>query len=202
MTVVLAGTAALGLGATACGDDGPDPATSSTPEAQAERGASAGSVEQPQRVTGGSTILRLDTTALSVLDAVGVDVQPVGETTLEDGRLRFPITGGSVDIDSPSGAIQHAGGVGFSGGGRQLVARDLVIRPGDGIVTAEIGGERVPFFPVSLDPLTVPTGDRLALSGRATAISSEMVAELEQQLGVTLPDLSLRLGRLDVSAET
>lgn len=193
---------AMAFGLAACGDDEPDAAPATGGNASEQESSAGGSVEQPQPVTGGTTTLRVDRTALGVLDAVGVEVEPLDEATLEDGRFEFPITGGSVDIDTPSGAIEHDGGLRFSAAGRTLDARELVIRPGEDVLTAVVAGERVPLLAVDLNAITVPTSDAIVLPGRAATLSLDVLSSLEQELGVDLPKAALRLGRVDVSAET
>jgi hypothetical protein len=194
----LAGSGVLALGLGACGggddDEGASAGADPTPAASAP--------EPSQPVTGGSTTLRLDRSAAAVFDAVGVDIAPLGEATLEDGRFRFPISGGRVDVDTLSGRIEHAGGLRFRAAGQTLDARDLVIRPGDKVLTAEIAGERLPLLGVDLGAFTAPTSDRLVLPGRAAALSTDVLPALEDELGVDLPGTDVRIGRLDVSAET
>jgi len=61
------------------------------------------------------------------LDALDIDVEPLGDAEL-DGTTGFflPITGGSADLEVPSGSLEHDGsGVRFDFGGVDLDIEDL-----------------------------------------------------------------------------
>jgi hypothetical protein len=197
LAIILA-AGGVGLGAVACGGDDDADGQAATPEkTPAER-----SVEQPQPITGGITTLKLDPTTARVLDTLGVDVQPVGAAELSDGQFRFPITEGSVDVDTLSGTIAHDGGLRFSAGGQSVEATELVIRPGRGVLEAEIAGRRAPLLGVDLRALQAPTSDTIVLPGSAAVLSPRTIPALEDGLGVALPDVDLRLGRLQVSGKS
>jgi len=202
---VLLASCALALGSAACGDDDNDPATSADAATTEQQGAAApaeDSVEAGQPVTGGKTILDIDETALAILDVAGVRVDAIGDAAASDGRFTFPITRGSVNIDPLSGTIEHAGGLRFSAGGRNLEATDFVIRLGDDVLTAEVAGRRVPLLAVDLQQFSAPTSSSMVLPGTAAALSKDAVSALEDRLGVELPDASVSLGRIEVSAES
>ena len=192
----------LALGLVACGDDDAPETPPNTGGTAGEEAPATGSTEQPQPVTGGSTTLRIDRTALRVLETVGVEVTALDEATGSDGEFTFPITGGSIDVDTPSGTIEHDGGLRFSAAGRTLDARDLVIRPGEDVMTAVVAGERVPLLAVDVGAIPVPTDDAIVLPGRAAAFTDDAIPTLEDALGVELPDAALQLGQIDISAET
>ena len=197
LAIALAATG-VGLGAAACGGDDDANGQAATPT----KTPAPQSVEQPQPITGGVTTLRLDATTAGVLDTLGVDLQPVGAAELSDGQFRFPITEGSVDVDTLSGAIAHDGGLRFSAGGRSVEATDLVIRPGRGVLEANVAGRRAPLLGVDLRALQAPTSDTIVLPGSAAVLSPRTVPALEDGLGIQLPDVDLRLGRLQVSGKS
>ena len=97
----------LALGMSACGGDDDD-GQATTPAEQAE------SIEAPTEIVGGSTVLKLDRDLLRALDAAQVEVEPVGAAEDVPGGIALPITTGELDIDTPSGVIEHAGGLEFS----------------------------------------------------------------------------------------
>jgi hypothetical protein len=188
----------VGLGAVACGgDDDADGQAAAPAETPAER-----AVEQPQPITGGVTTLRLDSTTAGVLDTLGVDIEPVGAAELSDDQFRFPITEGSVDVDTLSGTIAHDGGLRFSAAGRSIEATDLVIRPGRGVLEAEVAGRRAPLLGVDLRALQAPTSDTIVLPGSAAMLSPRTIPALEDGLGIELPEVDLRLGRLQISGKS
>lgn len=74
-------------------------------------------------LAGGSTSLSF---ALD-LDALDVEAEPLGDAEL-DGTTGFflPITGGSADLEVPSGTLEHEGsGIRFDFGGAELDIEDL-----------------------------------------------------------------------------
>jgi hypothetical protein len=196
LAVVLA-AGGVGLGAVACGgDDDADGQSAGTETTPAER-----SVE-PQPITGGVTTLRLDSTTAAVLDTLGVEIEPVGAAELADGQFRFPITEGSIDVDTLSGTIAHDGGLRFSAGGQSVQATELVIRPGRGVLEAEVAGRRAPLLGVDLRALQAPTSDTIVLPGSAAMLSPRTIPALEDGLGIELPEVDLRLGRLQISGKS
>ena len=189
---------ALALVIAACGgDDGDSDATTS-----AEQTESTGqAVEAPTEIVGGRTVLKLDRDVERVLNAAGVEVAPVGAAEDVPGGIALPITTGELDIDTPSGIIEHSGGLEFSAFGTSLRAEDLRIRPEDSVVTANVAGERIPLLTTDLGrPRVLPTSDTIVLPSEAT-IGDEAVRALNDALGVEVFEGGLRLGRLTASAE-
>jgi hypothetical protein len=205
--LALVACAALALGATACGgeeDQGSaDRAEGGAPtqaETPAPDGATSGA-EAPTEVVGGRTVLKLNDTLRRALDVAGVTVEPVGAAEAVPGGIAFPIRSGRVDLDTPSGRIEHAGGIRFSAGGREVTARNLVLLPGKDEVTAEIAGRRVPLMSTKLAPPKVPpTGDVVVLPA-TVSLGGPASRVLSDRLGVDVFDAGLKLGRLTASAK-
>lgn len=192
---------ALVLALSACGDDdGDDGAATPTAAPDAEQTASGGDAGS-QELTGGTTTLVVDADALGALDAAGIGLSPLGEASEQDGRFTFPITGGTLDAEAPSGRIEHAGGLRISVAGQELDARELVLEPAGDVLTAEIGGERVPLLSVDVAAAEAPESDAPELPGSSATLSPDALDRLQQQLGTDLPIPEVELGRVDVSAE-
>jgi hypothetical protein len=184
----------LALGMSACGGDDDD-GQATTPAEQAE------SIEAPTEIVGGSTVLKLDRDLLRALDAAEVEVEPVGAAEDVPGGIALPITTGELDIDTPSGVIEHAGGLEFSAFGTSVRAEDLRIRAEDGVVTADVAGERIPLLTADLGrPQVVDTSDAIVLPSEVT-IGDQAVTALNDALGVEIFVGGLRLGRLTATAE-
>jgi hypothetical protein len=193
--VILFAVFVLSAGAVACADDG-EPSGAEAPE------ASGGAVEAPTEIVGGDTFLRLDPGLERVLDAAGVAVEPAGAAEATARGIRFPISAGSVDIDTLSGELEHEGGLRFSALGRSLQATDFVIRPGDDVLTADIEGRRLPLL--SLDfgrPRVIETSDTVVLPATAGTLADDAVQELNDRLGIDAFEGGLRLGRVTSSAQ-
>lgn len=188
----------LALGMAACGGDDED----SEPTTSAEQAESAGQpVEAPTEIVGGRSVLKLDRDLERVLDAAQVEIAPVGAAEDVPGGIALPITTGELDIDTPSGVIEHSGGLEFSAFGASVRAEDLLIKPEDGVVTANIAGERIPLLDTELDrPRVVDTSDTIVLPSDVT-IGDQAVTALNDALGVEVFEGGLRLGRLTASAE-
>jgi hypothetical protein len=187
----------LALGMAACGgDDENEPATS------AGQTESAGqSVEAPTEIVGGRSVLKLDRSLERILNAAQVELAPAGAAENVPGGIALPITTGELDIDTPSGVIEHSGGLEFSAFGTSVRAQDLRIRPEDGVVTADVAGERIPLLTTELGRLeVVETSDTIVLPGEVS-IGDQAVTALNDALGVDVFEGGLRLGRLTASAE-
>jgi hypothetical protein len=185
----------LAAGAAACGDDGD---ASPAPQSQ----GSGGSVEAPTEIVGGDTFLRLDPALERVLDVAGVAVEPAGAAEATARGIRFPIRSGSVDIDTLSGKLEHEGGLRFSALGRSLQATDLVIRPGDDVLSADIEGRRVPLLSLDFSrPRVVETSDTVVLPATAGTLADDAVQALNSRLGIDAFEGGLRLGRVTSSAQ-
>ena len=182
---------ALALAAAACGDDD-DPAA--TQDAAAEEGMTP--------VEGGATVLRLDSTLEQVLNVAGVDIEPVGGAEVVGEGIRFPITEGRVHDSEPRARLEHEGGLRFSAAGASLEATNLVVDRGDGVLTAEIDGRRIPLLSLDYDrPRELDASDALVLPAAAGTLADDAISELNEQLGVGVFEDGLRLGQVTSSAQ-
>jgi hypothetical protein len=188
----------LALGMAACGGDDDE----NEPTTPAEQTESAGqSVEAPTEIVGGRSVLKLDRELERVLNAAQVELAPAGAAESVPGGIALPITTGELDIDTPSGVIEHSGGLEFSAFGASVRAQDLRIRPEDGVVTADVAGERIPLLTTELGRSeVVETSDTIVLPSEVS-IGDQAVTALNDALGVEVFEGGLRLGRLTASAE-
>jgi hypothetical protein len=194
---LLAGAVIAG-GLTACGDDDDSPTSGDSTAGSTRSGSTA---EASTKIVGGRSVLKLDPQLREALDAAQVSIGPAGEASqLADG-IALPITAGRLDIDTPSGTIQHAGGLEFSAFGTSVEADNLVVRPQDGVVTARIDGDRVRLFSADIgQPEVVETSDTIVLPADVS-IGDGAVNALNEALGVDVFDSGLHIGRLTASAK-
>jgi hypothetical protein len=153
-------TALVG-GMAACGGDESASAGGGSPAGST---ASDSNTEAVTQIVGGKSVLRLDPQLRKTLDVAHVKVMPAGEASRVPSGIALPISAGRLDIDTPSGTIQHAGGLRFSMLGKSVEADNLVLFPKDGSVTARIDGERVKLFAADVGrPRVIDTSDTIVL---------------------------------------
>ena len=119
----VAGVALLSVPLAACGDDGGGPA----PKA-------AATVEE---VSGGTTQVTLDQGFVDALGSLGLTPGVFGEAKLEDGALKFPITGGNVSVFTPGevspyviGALFHdTSGLSLTAGNTKVELLNFIVDP-------------------------------------------------------------------------
>lgn len=199
--LLLAGV--LGLSVAACGDDGGGSATATGGQAaggETPREASGGktSAEATREIAGGVTKLRLADSLTTVLGVAGIDIEPIGGAKRVDGALQFPIERGEIDVDAASGSLQHRGGLRLSVAGRQLEATDLVVDPGKGVLTAEVGGRRVPFLALDMGQPEAP-GNAVVWPASA-GLSAEAARSINDRLGIDVLRSGLSAGDVTIDA--
>src|SRR5215218_5548386 len=113
-------------------------AFSAPPAQSAERSAAT-------PVTGGKTLLTLDSGTAAVLTDAGVSIRATGPAIGPAGSLvfAFPIVGGGVNKKQLSGRIVHSGGLAITAGGTTLVVKRFVIDLDTGYLTARVAGAGV-----------------------------------------------------------
>jgi hypothetical protein len=192
----LAALATLVLAVSGCGDDGADEAAIATP--------SPTPAATTVSLTGGTTTLELDGTAWQVLDLAGVKLRAVGDADGQGATLRFPITGGTLKLSPPGGAIDHAGALSFTARGKRVRARDLIVDPARDVITAVVRGKRIPLLVLDIDlPSELPpAGEEIIVDGRVTAFGTSAVVALGSVLEVEQLADGLPLGSIRISART
>ena len=115
----------------------------------------------------------------------------------------FPVTGGNLTGDTLTGRVENAGGLRFAVAGARIDATDLVVRPGKGVVTAIVAGKRVPLLSMERGRVRrVPQSGSIVIPATAATLSPAAVPGLEDRLGNASFDGGLRLGRIQVSADS
>src|SRR4051812_24810049 len=129
-------SAALGLGACSSNDAAASSSSSSssTTHSRPEPIASLAAIP-----AGGSTAVALDSNFVAALGTLGLTPGTVGNATLADGSVSFPITGGTVTVFDKSsgyrpyvqGTILHQNsGLSLTAGGTPLPLPHLPLHPG------------------------------------------------------------------------
>lgn len=113
--------------------------------------------EPTAQVAGGSTRVRLSDGFVGALGALGVTPGEIEPGELEDGRARFPIAGGALDLATARGEVFHDGGLSLTAGGTRVGLLDFVVdtTPDDPVLTGlvTVDGDlvaRVPLFDLAL----------------------------------------------------
>lgn len=198
----------LAVGLTACGGDDEPSDQAATPEETATASPDGGeaaeggeSAEAPTEIVGGQTVLDLDEDLVGALEAVQGEVRGTGQAEQVPTGIALPITGGELDIDTPSGTVEHEGGLEFEALGQRVTADDLVLDVDGETVTAVIGGERMPLLSADVGTPEVPqTGDTIMLP-LDVSIGDQAAESLNEDLGIDVFSGGLRLGELTVNAE-
>jgi hypothetical protein len=198
--VAAAGAVAIAIGAAACGGGDDNGKTSTQSPSSGQQNSTP--ANRTQRVTGGETVMSFDSQSRRLLERAGVRIEPIGEATRSGRRVVFPIAGGQLRFTPLSGRIEHRGGLRLSAGGAHVDATDLVVRPGRGVVTAMVGGHRVPLLSIEAGrPRKVPVSHAIevpatvAFTGRALPDAADPLVRSVLRGGV-------RVGTLRIAADT
>jgi hypothetical protein len=199
----LAAAGALALGAAACGggDDAAETGGSSAGTAETQPAQTA-PVAALQNVTGESTSVTLDAGFVEALDSLGVEPGVADDASLEEGVVRFPITGGNVEYYGPEsdvrpfvqGRLDHDGsGLSLTAGGTTVELTDFVVDPGTSMLTGtvsaggEVAAQDAPLFFLdgrTLEPLSEDAEGRPVLEGTTVKLTDEAAQLLNQTFGI------------------
>ena len=189
-------SAALTL--SACGSDDSDAASSSASSSS----SSSAEFARPEPVAslpaipaGGSTAVALDAAFVEALGTLGLTPGTVGDATLADGSVTFPITGGTVTLfDKDSGyrpyvqgtLLHQNSGLSLTAGGTTVELTNFTVDPGtpsrlfgDVTVNGQLAAPSAPLFDLDGSTLNPPTieGGEATLQGTEVLLSAE-AAEL------------------------
>ncbi|HEX8205503.1 MAG TPA: hypothetical protein VF587_05535 [Solirubrobacteraceae bacterium] len=208
----LAATAALALGAAACGDDSDDSGSSgqkSTPDP----------VAQIDTLTGQVTAVKLDAGFASALESLKVTPGVLGDAKLENGSLKFPITGGNVTYYKPGsvspyvqGRVDHDGsGFSLTAGGKKVDLENFVVDPGKSVLTGrvsvdgKVAAESAPLFFLdgrTLQPLRTTDDGRAVLEGTTVKLKAEAADLLNKTYGIDALKEGLVIGVAKITVNT
>ncbi len=202
----LAATAALALGATACG--GSD-------ESDTARPAATPAAPRPSH-TGPTTSVTLDAGFDAARGALKRTPAPLGQAEISSaGVASFPITGGNVKYYTPGtaspyvqGMIAHDGsGLSLTGGGKIVELSDFAVDPGKSLLTGkvtvdgEVAAESAPLFFLdgrTLKPLQTNDDGTAVLEGTTVKLKAEAAELLNQTFGVTALTEGLVIGIAEI----
>ena len=206
----LVATAALALGATACG--GSD-------ESDAPRPAATPVAEIPA-LTGRDTAVTLDSGFVEALGSLKLTPAPVGTAEISKaGVASFPITGGNVTYYTPGtespyvqGMIDHDGsGLSLTGGGKTVELTDFAVDPGKSVlngkvsVDGQVAAESAPLFFLdgrTLKPLQANDDGTAVLEGTTVKLKAEAADLLNQTFGVDALTEGLVIGVAKITVNT
>ncbi len=211
----LAATAALATGAAACGNDDEGSATPGSSSSQSKPEP----VAQIDRLTGQVTAVKLDAGFVEALESLKVTPGVLGDAKLENGSLKFPITGGNVTYYKPGsvspyvqGRIDHDGsGLSLTGGGKVVELEDFVVDPGKSLLTGKVSvdgkvaAEDAPLFFLdgrTLEPLRTTDDGRAVLEGTTVKLKDEAAALLNDTYGIDALKGGLVIGVAKITVNT
>jgi hypothetical protein len=154
----------------------------------------------------GKTWLKIDKDTAAALSDAGVEVEATGAAegpTAERPYFTFPIVGGKVDKNPPSGRIVHSGGLSFSADSNSVVVKRFVIELDRGVLTAKVAGtdQRIALLRLgTLDGVKVGDG-RIVLKGVNVRLTNQAAEALNEALDTDLFAGGLLIGEATVIAK-
>ena len=213
----LAATAALALGATACGGSD-DEATGSTAPANAQ---SVKPVAEIPSLSGKDTAVTLDAGFVEALGSLKLTPAPVGSAQISKaGVASFPITGGNVTYYTPGtespyvqGMIDHDGsGLSLTGAGKKVELTDFEVDPGKSMLTGKVtvdgkvAAESAPLFFLdgrTLKALSVNADQGTAtLAGTTVKLKAEAAELLNDTFGIDDLEGGMVIGTSSITVES
>ena len=214
----LAAVAALAVGVTACGDDEEETSGGgggSTTEQQSKPEP----VAQIDKLSGEVTAVKLDAGFVEALESLKVTPGVLGDAKLENGSLKFPITGGNVTYYEPGsvspyvqGMIDHKGsGFSLTAGGKQVDLENFVVAPGTSTLTGKVSvdgkvaAESAPLFFLdggTLQPLRTTDDGRAVLEGTTVKLKEEAAMLLNDTYGIDALEAGLVIGVAKITVNT
>jgi hypothetical protein len=174
-------------------------ALSAPPVKSAERSATT-------PVTGGQTILTLDSGTAAVLSDAGISIQATGPAIGPAGSpvFAFPIVGGQVNTRQLSGKIIHSGGLAITAGDTTLVVKRFVIDPDEGVLTARVAGAgaRIPLLRLGAVGSVKTAPGLLVLRDVNVRLTATAAGALNETFDTDLFAAGLPIGKATVIART
>lgn len=214
LPLALLTSAALALGATACGDD------SSSGAGKAASSGEPKPVASVMNLSGRDTSVLLDTGFVKALTSLKVTPGPVGRAKISAaGVATFPITGGHVTYYTPGsvspyvqGIVNHDGsGLSLSAGGKKVELENFDIDPGKSVLTGDVsvnGREAAADAPLfflngrTLKPLQANSDGTAVLQGTKVELKQEAADLLNKTFGITALKAGLVIGVATITINT
>ena len=211
----LAATAALALGATACGSDDTSGAAATTTKASAVK-----PVAEIPALSGKDTAVTLDSGFVKALGSLKLTPAPVGTAQISKaGVASFPITGGNVTYYTPGtespyvqGMIDHDGsGLSLTGGGKKVELTNFEVDPGKSVLTGKVtvdgkvAAESAPLFFLdgrTLKPLETEDNGTAVLEGTTVKLKQEAADLLNQTFGTDALKAGFVIGIAKITVNT
>jgi hypothetical protein len=211
-------SAALGLGA--CSSD--------TSTAAASDSSSTSSSARPEPIAslpaipaGGSTAVALDADFVAALGTLGLTPATLGNATLADGSVSFPITGGTVTVfDKSSGyrpyvqgtLLHQNSGLSLTAGGTTVELTNFTVDPGtparlfgDVAVNGQQAAASAPLFDLdgtTLKPISMDSSGHAVLQGTTVKLSPEAAGLLNKTFGTDALAGGLVIGIATITVPT
>jgi hypothetical protein len=214
--VILATTAALALGATACGEDAQED-SAAAPSSQAQTMPEP--VAKIDRLSGRSTAVKLDDGFVGALESLEVTPGAVGDARItKGGSAVFPITGGNVTYFTPGtvspyvqGSIDHTdSGLSLKAGGKTVELTDFVVDPGRSVLTGTVtvdgepAAQDAPLFFLdgrTLKPLDARDNGTAVLEGTTVKLKAEAADLLNTTFGIDALQEGLVIGVATITVD-
>ena len=212
-------SAALGLGACSSNDASASGSSSSSSSTQTARPEPIASL--PAIPAGGSTAVALDADFVAALGTLGLTPATLGNATLADGSVSFPITGGTVTVfDKSSGyrpyvqgtLLHQNSGLSLTAGGTTVELTNFTVDPGtparlfgDVAVNGQQAAASAPLFDLdgtTLKPISMDASGNAVLQGTTVKLSPEAAGLLNQTFGTDALAGGLVIGIATITVPT
>jgi len=136
-------------------------------------------------INGKHTTLAFTPAATSVWHANGVSLAAIAPATIANpALLTFPVNVGEVSIPGLQGTISHQGGLTFTHAGKSVSATDFVLNTAESVLTAMVGGKRVPLLHLTLTEPSTSNNGEFSLNGIVAKLTQTTALLLDQNLVV------------------
>lgn len=217
VATAIAAAAVFGLGA--CSSD------TGTSAAAATSSSSGHTAPAPTAtvvaVPGGTTSVALDQGFVTALQQLGLTPGTVGNATLSNGAVNFPITGGTVTLYDKStgyrpyvqGVLLHEGsGLSLTAGGTTVQLTNFTVDPGnparvfgDVTVNGQLAAPSAPVFDLNgstLKPITTNSDGSAVLTGTKVTVSPEAAQLLDKTFNTQAVKGGLLVGISTITVQT
>jgi hypothetical protein len=212
-------SAALGLGA--CSSDNASAGSSPSASSSSHSARPEPIASLPAIPAGGSTAVALDADFVKALGTLGLTPGTLGNATLANGSVSFPITGGTVTVfDKNSGyrpyvqgtLLHQNSGLSLTAGGTTVELTNFTIDPGtparlfgDVAVNGSQAAASAPLFDLdgtTLKPITVDGSGNAVLQGTTVKLSPEAAGLLNKTFSTEALKGGLVIGTATITVPT